>query len=384
MAQNTGGCLQRLGFENVKVAAVDDTVYATFEDPAYRGTFRGAAIAVKVLGKEFPATKNVELAVKEYGVDRIAVHASRLDERWRVNVDYNTKSISDNLELLSEDRVSNSSFGKINVTMYPIVSLDNHLLYKMFSYGVMIAPAVETTLWKGNHIVVQPIVPLLNNYDKPIENSVNSHFQLGSVNIQQDMINNGKGWIKVSGGFFHYNYVGIAADCGIHLDRNWDLGLQTSVTRWHDMNDNVLIMERENHYSALLNLNYYEPYSSLQFGVQGGRYIYGDYGLRFDVTCRYGEYCIGVYGTYTGGEENAGFNFSIPLGPKKQKRTGWVSVRLPESFDWEYSMSSNYGWVDKKCGKVLEMNGGRDKAAHYWQAKYIQNYLQKVLDGDVK
>jgi hypothetical protein len=112
--------------------------------------------------------------------------------------------------------------------------------------------------------------------------------------------------------------------------------------------------------------------------------MYGDYGGRLDGICHFGEYSIGLYGIYTGGEYNGGFHFSIPVAGKVQRRMGDVSFRIPEFFDWEYSMVSNYDWADKNCGETVEPLPARNRSANYWQARYVQTYLQKYLNGEVE
>ncbi|MCR5313937.1 MAG: hypothetical protein K6E54_09955 [Bacteroidaceae bacterium] len=382
-SQNSVSSLCDLGFENVKVMCVSDTVFASVEDPTYRGTFRGAAVALQSLAKSYPDMSNFELVFEENQIDVLAVHGNVEDGKWNVDVDYDTKEIAVYTDRVSEDSVANKSVGKIDVTLYPMVSLINTLTYKLFRYSVSFAPAIETSLWKGNHIILQPIIPLVNNYEPELEDSENRYFQIGSTNIQQDLIDNGKMWAKISAGFFHYNYLGCNAVVGAHLNRYFDISAFSSVVRLQDLNTGLLRVRDENYYSALVKLSYFEPYFSVGVDVTAGRFLFGDYGVRLDATCRFGEYCIGGYGILTGGEHNAGFHFSIPFAGKKQKRNKYLSVRLPESFDWEYSMEANYGWAEKRCGETVEIKGGRNRAQHYWQARYIELYLQKCLNGDV-
>lgn len=380
--QNASERLTETGFENIREVCCDDTVYASIEDPTYRGVFRGPGVVLNVLRSVYPSANVFNLVIKEDNKGRVAIEAINDDGAWSVDVSYDSRLIEKKLDDLCGDDMQSKSYGKINIIMYPIVSLDNHLLYKLFSYGVLIAPSVETTLWKGNHVVLQPIIPLFNNYDF-FEETANRHVQIGSLNIQQDFTANAKWWGRLSAGFFHYNYLGLNLEAGRHFTKAFDCGVELSLARWQDMNSGVLKIADDNLFGALLKMNYYHSETSLDLGLTMGRFLYGDYGVRGDLGCRFGEYFIGVYATLTGGEHNAGFNFSIPMSGKKQKRMGFVSVRIPESFDWEYSMSSNFDWKDKNCGKTVEVKAAKDKAAHYWEADYIKEYLKKFLNGEV-
>lgn len=137
-------------------------------------------------------------------------------------------------------------------------------------------------------------------------------------------------------------------------------------------------------FNFMLKADYYEPTTKLQCSLAAGRFVYGDYGARLDCTRHFGEYAIGLYGILTGGEHNAGFHFAIPFGGRSQKRKGVLRLRLPEYFDWEYSMVSYYKYSFENMGQEYEERPDKNRSAHYWQAKYIEQYLQKFLDGQIK
>ena len=76
-------------------------------------------------------------------------------------------------------------------------------------------------------------------------------------------------------------------------------------------------------------MGYYVPEVNTLVKVEGSRFIYGDYGIRGTLSRYFGEYIVGIYGMYTDGAKNAGFNFSIPLPGKKRKRHP-LRIMLPE------------------------------------------------------
>ncbi len=387
-AQQVENELKKLGFENIDYVYRHDTMYVSIEDPVYRGTFRGAGVALKNLSHLCPNVHYYNVVVKEDDVDKYAVVAFVDDGHWTVDVNYNSSLVNEKIRSnCSSDipvRNYNSSFGKIDVTLYPFVSFTNNSTNRLFSYGVSLAPAIETSLWKGNRILFQPLIPLCDNYLEEDGDIEFSHLQIASFLIQQEFVNNARWWCKGYAGIAHYNSVGLYADFGLHLNRYFDVGVIASATRWQDLNDGKLKVKGDNRYSALLSLSYYEPVSSVEVKLTGGRYMYGDYGGRLDGICHFGEYSIGLYGIYSGSEYNGGFHFSIPVAGKCQKRMGNLSLRAPEFFDWEYSMVSNYEWKEKKCGRYAEPLPARNRSGNYWQARYVQSYLQKYLDGKVE
>ena len=64
----------------------------------------------------------------------------------------------------------------------------------------------------------------------------------------------------------------------------------------------------------------------------------------------FGEYIVGIYGMYTDGATNAGFNFSIPLPGKKRKRHA-LRVMLPEYFAFQYDMRSGNEYAHRSLGE---------------------------------
>ena len=130
--------------------------------------------------------------------------------------------------------------------------------------------------------------------------------------------------------------------------------------------------------------DYYEHHSKLQLELQAGRFLYGDYGGRFDVTRHFSEYAIGVYAILTGGEHNFGFHFAIPMGGKRQRRNGFVRVRLPEYFNLEYSMQSYFKYWQEKMGRRYSTQPDENRSAHYWEPKFVEQYVSRILNGTFK
>lgn len=386
-AQDVKDVLRSEGFENICIAQRGKVVYASLEDPAYRGTFRGPGVALQRLSDCFPACEQFELVVEEYKTPKVAIHASKTGGKWLVNVDYETIPVKKILkdELKSERKKPyNSSVGKIDVTLNPIVSLDNHRFDKLYEVGIFIAPSIETTLWKGNRINVQPIIPIYTDME---EGSRDSHVQWGSTNIQQDFIFGGKWYGTLSLGTFRALRMGANVDVGYRVLPSLSIGLRTNWTvnsyfagdKWYVGNTDI--KGRHSEVSALLKADYYERISSLQVQLTAGRFLYGDWGARLDCSRHFGEYVVGVYGILTGGEHNAGFHFAIPVRGKRNLQPGPVRVNLPEYYDLQYSMVSYYEYANQKMGRELEVRPIENRSLQYWQADYIKRNIQRYLDG---
>ena len=331
--RDAAAALARLGFEDIRISQRDNTLYASVEPTAYRGTFRGAGVAVEELGRLFPSASDIELAITEYQSPQVAVHARRDDSGWNAQVDYETDAV---LSALTQTAAIQKSTGRIDVRFYPMVSLDNHRFDKLYEYIVSIAPAVETTR------------------------------------------------AILSGGIFVGNVAGLDANLSYRLNKSLTLGMQAALLGDAYASGSGYHFDKLGEVTFLGKASYYHSPTRIEAGLTGGRFIYGDYGARLDLTRHFGEYAIGVFGILTGGEHNAGFHFAIPMGGKCQPRRGAMRMMLPEYFDWEYNMVSYYEYADERMGYQNETRPDVNHSAHYWQASYVEQYLRKYLEGSIK
>lgn len=369
--------LENEGFEDIRTITVADTLYATIEDRAHRGTFRGAAAAIKTISDNHSEITHFEVVLTDYKMPQLIVHASKCGDIWNVSVD---RQMENALKLLRGVTPQAASTGKIDVTVVPMVTLVNNKLDHLFDYTVRIAPAIATTLWKGARFTVQPIFPILyytGEYD------TKRFIQIGQANLSQQILSTKRWQLSSAAGFFHEERFGIQAKVGYHAFRNLDIYLDGGFTGEanYTKNKGFGIVRNSSQLNYMLRADYYEPYSKLQFELQGGRFLYGDYGGRFDITRHFGEYAIGVYGILTGGENNAGFHFAIPLGGKRQKRNAFVRVRLPEYVSWEYSTRSYFKYWQEKMGQSYITQPDVNHSAHYWEPAFVEEYTERLLNN---
>ncbi len=372
--------LQQLGLEDIKARVSNDTLYATFENRAYRGTFRAAATAIKEIAQAQPGIQQFEIVLTDYKMPQLIVHASKRGYLWNVSVDREMKAATD---MLREEKAQAPSTGKIDLTVYPLVSIVNNKLDHLFDFAVCLAPAFATTLWKGSRLTLQPIFPIahkLESWDPQ------RRVQIGNANLSQQIISNRYIFASAAAGFFHPQRVGVQASAGVHIGRNLDIYVDGGIT--YKVNNSPLtgfgFVRNSRHINGMIHADYYEAYTKLQIELQGGRFLYGDYGGRLDITRHFGEYAIGVYGILTGGEHNVGFHFAIPFGGKRQKRTSFIRVRLPEYFSWEYSMQSYFRYWFENMGQRYVTQPDQNHAAHYWEPRFVEEYIQRILDDDFK
>jgi len=379
-SKETAAQLAELGFENVRVAEQGDSVvYVTLESASYRGTFRGAAVGIEALGRIYPNVKAFRVLLLEHQVPQVSLTATRADGQWNVKGDYEYEDIR--IATLPKKK-TNSSAGKVDFTVYPMFTWINHRLNTPFEYVAALAPTIETSLWKGNRITLQPIIPVSYNVQ-----SINSsrYVRVGIADISQEVTSRDGRWQAIlAGGFFYFDRIGVDLRVAYRATPNLTLGGEASFTGDAIVNDGHYDIKSPDRFSFFGKAEYYEPYTRLQGQLMGGRFVFGDYGVRLDISRHFSDYTIGLYGILTGGEHNGGFHFAIPLGPKRQMRRGKVRLKLPDYFDWEYSMVSYYEYYDQQMGKYIETRPDENRSAHYWQPVHVAQYAQKLLNGEIK
>jgi len=371
--------LVSLGMENVRVYANEDVVYASFEATSYRGTFRGAAEGIRELSRIYPKATSFRIVVLENQRPQVALNATKGDGVWSVKGDYNYNEVNTTLK---NSTVVNKSVGKLDVTVYPMFSWINHRFNQMCEYVVSLAPTVETSLWKGNRITLQAVIPVSYNVEtiKPA-----SYVHVGVADIAQEFSSKDGRWqATLAGGFFYFDRIGFDLRTSYRVTPQFSLGAEVSLTGEAIVRDGHYDISSPDHLSFFGKADYYEPKTRLQGQLQAGCFVFGDYGVRADISRHYGDYTIGLYGIFTGNEHNAGFHFAIPLGPKKQMRKGTARLMLPEYFDWEYSMVSYYEYYDEQMGKTVEIRPDENRSAHYWQPVHIAQYAEKILNNEIK
>ena len=369
-------CLVGMGFENVRVASSgNDTVFVAIETAGYRGTYQGAVVALQELARLYPETRIFRLMLLEEQAARLSLTATCVEGQWAVLGSYDSQDIE---EALHTATARNSSERKVDLTIYPMLSINDRKVGGFWEYALAVAPALETSLWRGNRITLQPIIPFAYNSE-----TINSdtYIRIGVASIAQDVVAKDGRWdATLAGGFFHYDRVGVDLRVGYHLTPSLTVGAETSLTGEAIVRDGNYDISVPDRFSFLAKADYYDSSTQLQGQLMAGRFIFGDYGVRADVTRHFGEYTVGLYGIATGGEWGAGFHFSVPVGPKRQVRDKVFRLRLPEYVAWEHVLASNSKYKDENMGRNVMTRPDDNRSDHYWQPLHVAQFAERELN----
>ncbi|WP_455668826.1 hypothetical protein [Phocaeicola sp.] len=376
--------LQQLGMENIRTSHTDSKTVVAFEDNVYRGTYRGIGKAI-IAALDVLNNGGLEMVVTDNNIPQLCISISQelaaeyksgkadIREVYRqMGISCDTRQAMEILK--SNHKVTNSSFGKVDIVIYPEVKLENSGWDALYTYYVNLAPAVEMPLWKGAELTAQVIFPIATNL-----NGQYKKIRPGVMTLSQEFYWGKTFTGRLVAGNFTNNRMGVQAEmkwCAsngrVELGAVAGGTIQSIIT-----NNEGWYLSRKKRMNAAVKASVYEPRFNLQFDVQASRYLYGDYGLRGDCTRHFGEYAIGVYGMYVDGELNGGFHFAIPLPGKKWAKNRGVRIRQADYFAMEYSMTTWGKYADRNMGKTYKTRPDENRSNRFFQPDYIRYFLIK-------
>ena len=376
--------LQELGMENIRSIQVGDNTITAFENNVDRGTYRGIGKAV-MAAIESEGSTTRQLVVLDNGIPQLCItlpatliasyksKAISLRQVYeQMGISYDTDGAMKQLKKQTE--TANSSAWKTDIIIYPDVLLRNSSLHVLYTYAVNLSPAIETTLWKGAMLTAQVIFPVATNLHGEYK-----RIRPGILTFSQEVRLKNNFFGKFYVGNFSNNRLGASLEMKYYLNNGrMNFGARIGSTSYSGILSNGWNISRKQRIDASVSASRYIPKVNLQIDLQASRYVYGDYGVRGDVTRYFGEYAIGLYGIYTQGEKNGGFHFSIPFPGKKRPRRKYIRIMQPENFRWEYSMVSWGKYMDKNMAYTYKTEPvPSDKT--FYQPDYIRYFLLKEL-----
>lgn len=376
--------LRQMGMENIREVADPEGVYLCWEDPVYRGPVRGLAEILRTLAVQEDLVQDTHLVILENGLPQILVKVSAAD--W---ADYREERISwadfvnrllltyetdDVMRRFSGTKTEHRSAGRIDFVVYPQLQLRNSWLDKIYGASVNIAPAVEMQLWKGASFTGQVIFPIWNNMVGEMD-----YIRAGILTLRQE-IRLPKRWMaSLTVGNFTQQRIG--ADLQFTwrtANDRWLLGARGGLTGASVVQEGRWQVSRWERLSGAVWGRYFEPHYQLELELTAERYIYGDYGARFDCVRHFGETTVGLFAMVSGGEANGGFSFSVPLPRKKRMQRKAVRIRLPEYWGLTYEAQSGNEYAERRLGRRYQTDPVVSRTNRFYNPDYVRKQLMRL------
>ena len=159
-AGDVRAALENQGFSNVRVAQRDSLTLVTIQNDAYKLQASGIAAATRTLEQEgLPGNEVVKLIVLDYDVPQVTLTYNPMVGDWKASHHLD----KEDWKLARTAVKTGSSFGKVDVVVYPQVSLMNLIITQVYQSLWQLSPALEMTLWPGSKLSCQLQIPVYND-----------------------------------------------------------------------------------------------------------------------------------------------------------------------------------------------------------------------------
>lgn len=206
---------------------------------------------------------------------------------------------------------------------------------RVYDVLVNLTPGVKWNMGHRWEAAAQMMVPVINQYGDRYKK-----VRLNMAVLSKQMAVGQHLKLKMSGGLFGAERYGLDVKSMYILNRWLAMTAQVGWTGYCSMAAGweCSTMER---LTAQVGPEFYLHRWNTQISVRGGKYIYGDYGIRGEGFRHFKHVSVGVYGEYSSkGKEDAGFKVIVMLPPYKRS-SHKVNFRPASNFRQTYSVEAN-------------------------------------------
>ena len=343
--RSIGSSLVKAGYENVVVLYRDSSLMIGYENRRYRFEARALAEVMKLVSTspDLEARKIqivvfyqfVPIILADYEPvflnDFVHQHTSGEDFYQSLNITL----FPDDFDQTGFEGFKNKSFFKTDLVAIPNWKVQFGDFDNPVQSNINLIPELNTTFSKGLSFKGQVIIPVQNNFYFDEEGK---KIRPGNITLNQFVRLKDDFFISFTGGFFNLNRAGLNLDMKKYL-LNGDLvlGAEAGYTGYYSFTGlEPEYYEDGKFLTAFLMAAYtYQPYDATGI-VRIGNFLYNNPGIRVDLLRQFREVKIGFFALISSGDVNGGFNFSIPLPPRKYCKINPVRIRPSENFKWEY------------------------------------------------
>ena len=330
--EETVNTLVGMGFENVGWHEDDKERVYVMENTAYRLNGVGIGKAVDVVQRMgLPQNKPCRLIFLDNNVPQISLYyqptitdsISEADRKdWEVSYD-----LGKNWRKQVKGKKLNSSLFKVDITVYPELSLKNLVITQIYQVLFNLSPAIEVSFWKGMKLTAQMLIPVYNDGYGSRAGKVHPGF----LTLQQTVRLPYNIWGTLAVGTFNAGRYGVDLKL-FHpfKDERFSIEGRIGATGTYYWDGFEYVYGSKQRLTWSIGGSFYWPQFNLQTTVKAEQYILGERGVRVDVTRHFRYTSIGFFAMKAEGvRANGGFRFQIALPPYKYKRKGYIPRVTP-------------------------------------------------------
>lgn len=331
------GIIERLvdeGFENVRMGSNGNEVVVAYENRVYRYEIQGLREVMEHVMPLANGFEKVTFVPLSRGVPLVSVTVP-------ANQKFEEKGVSD-MEVSSDpgaawrvvrgEPSANRSFGRFDMVVHPGLNVRFGNYGNTVESQISLVPELTTTLWRGMSVSAQVILPVQNDF-----RGGDTGIRPGILAVNQTVRLTGSAFVSATAGYFTQHRYGLDVTGSVFL-AGGRAGLHASAGRtgYASFDHGTWLYAEPDTWTYTAGGSLYVPRYNLILGAAYGRYIYGDRGLRVDVTREFGEIRVGFFASRTDNVDNAGFCLSGPLFGRRYFRPSRLRIRPARSFQWQY------------------------------------------------
>lgn len=343
--QNNLEKLEAEGLENLSEISTEKHYFLTYENNRYR--FEGDALIRVLELLETPENiEKVSILIQNRGLPMSAVHFTRQSwidfqtgkltaQEWSQMADFSFE-IDRLAKRFEAAKKTNESFKKIDAVVgvglnYTLGNFDNSIRQK-----VNIQPELQTIFGPGAVLSGRYNIPTFNELDQAEPYMI-------LARITQDFRFKNNNFVSVSAGYFTNDRFGVYS----RLDRFIDgerlrLRMDFGVTRMGYLNNDFVI---ENNNTNIYNMSggiiYRWNKYDTDFSFRYGTFLNTDLGYKARMTRQFKEVYVSLFLNKTTFGRIVGFDFRVPIGPKKHLKPKRLRIRTREQFELIYNYVSD-------------------------------------------
>ena len=338
-----GGCelvakrLLEAGYANVRYASDDDVIVFTIENDSYKLPAEGFARACRIVeGAELPLDKKVEIIGTHRHIPELTLSYSPRTGVWHA-----TRRLDEGWDMVKDKEMHASSLGKVDIVIYPQISLKNLIINQVYQSLWQLNPALEVSLWPGMKFTYQLTLPIYNDGYGALSSKVHPGFVTLSQSFRDPWHLNISG--KLTAGAFSANRFGVALEM-LYFFPNERFSLDTQLgmlanSYWDGFRFHY---SKEPYFRWNVAANYYCPPLGTQFSLRLQKFLLGDVGLKYEMIRHFRHCSAGLYAEKASQAQlNVGFRFQIALPPYNQRRRGYIPrVRTSGQMGMSYNANN--------------------------------------------
>ena len=309
--------LVQAGYVNVRFVSVEGCLIYTIQNDRYKLQGDGIADALRIIGENNRDSLVCKVIATHYDVPQLTVSYDPETDRWTT-----TSRLDISWDLVRRQKKMNSSFGKVDIAVYPQLSLMNLIITQVYQSLFQLSPAVEVSLWPGMKFSYQIKIPVWNDGYGYYEGKVHP----GQITLSQRfrIPFNLNIFGKFTVGTFSNSRYGACLELKyIFPNERFSVETQMGMLGLCYWDGFIFNYDKDLEFRWNVSANYYWAKQNTQFIFRAEQFLLGDYGFKAEVM-RHFRYCtIGFYamkGTSSYSHTNGGFRFQIALPPYRYRR----------------------------------------------------------------